>query len=382
MSKADKLCHASMPFVCKPGEPEKYAKRICRKSIKRKDRFLSQMCRSDVTVSFICPQKNYWLHNIAAGLRKAGFLVIDNKIEKRTDVILAISERSMKTPQEYTLARGNKIPIISIIMDIPAWRLVGASYHPTNKINSNMWLKDRLLHVYFWYLYAVVLKQRLKRCDLVLSLSKKTQEDLLNILGVKSKPCYLYIDTQKFDSVSGISKKNQIVQISRFIPHKKFEHTIKAVGLLKKRYKLVCIGHDGDCSRLQKIASENNVDLEIHYKADDRLLVRKLKESKLLVSPSSFEGLGLTPLEALYCNVPVLLSDITTFREIYGDKVLYHELNNYQEQAEKMEYLLENEDIGAEMVRNTRRIVNNFTLEAAIGRLTGHIESVLSKAPK
>jgi len=38
---------------------------------------------------------------------------------------------------------------------------------------------------------------------------------------------------------------------------------------------------------------------------------------------SLFEGFGLTPLEALSFNVPIVLSAIPIFREIYGDGFIY-----------------------------------------------------------
>ena len=42
-----------------------------------------------------------------------------------------------------------------------------------------------------------------------------------------------------------------------------------------------------------------------------------ISHSAVLVSPSYYEGFGIPPLEAMYLNTNVIISDIPTYKEIY-----------------------------------------------------------------
>ena len=51
----------------------------------------------------------------------------------------------------------------------------------------------------------------------------------------------------------------------------------------------------------------------------DESLYEILENAEVLVSPSQYEGFGLPPLEALYLNTPVIISDIPVYKEVYGN---------------------------------------------------------------
>ena len=41
--------------------------------------------------------------------------------------------------------------------------------------------------------------------------------------------------------------------------------------------------------------------------------------AQVLVMPSFYEGFGLTPLEAMACGIPTIVSDISSLPEVVGD---------------------------------------------------------------
>ena len=111
---------------------------------------------------------------------------------------------------------------------------------------------------------------------------------------------------------------------------------------------------------LKKIA-DNKVDFFVNASRD--LCISTLKQSKILVSTSIFEGFGLTPIEALYCDIPILLSDIEVFKEIYEDNVVYFKQDDLKDLKEKFDYLFNNKDLQLKIVKDCKHIISEFEPE-------------------
>lgn len=58
--------------------------------------------------------------------------------------------------------------------------------------------------------------------------------------------------------------------------------------------------------------------VRIKSNASDEDVYRIISQSKVLVSPSLYEGFGLPPLEALYLGTSVIISDIPVYKEVYS----------------------------------------------------------------
>ena len=55
----------------------------------------------------------------------------------------------------------------------------------------------------------------------------------------------------------------------------------------------------------------------------ERKLIKLFCESSLYIAPSIYEPFGLAPLEAAQCGCALLLNDLPSFREVWGDAALY-----------------------------------------------------------
>lgn len=95
--------------------------------------------------------------------------------------------------------------------------------------------------------------------------------------------------------------------------------------------------------------------------------------SEFYVSPSFYEGFGLTPLEALKSGRPILVSDVTALPEIYKDTAVYCDPHNSEDIAGKMLRLLKHpltdtkEDVNKVIKKytwekTTREIIKTFSL--------------------
>lgn len=210
----------------------------------------------------------------------------------------------------------------------------------------------------------------LKQCDMVISGSKWTQSVLLEQFGVSSEQLYFYIDFDSIDAVPFQVKEDMIVQVSRFFFNKKFENTIMASkDLIDYEVVLMGTGSSGSYGRyLKQVAKEHNNRVSFKDALPRNQVVANMKKATVLVSPSMFEGWGMTPIEALYCGTPVLLSDLDVSREMYGDSVLYHKPNDVDDMTEKLERLVNDEDLQNKIVADCKPIISQFTMQKFIKR--------------
>jgi glycosyltransferase involved in cell wall biosynthesis len=199
----------------------------------------------------------------------------------------------------------------------------------------------------------------LRQCTKVIAASKFTQ-DVLNSYGIRATQAYFYADTR--DLVAG-QKTDQVIQISRFTPHKRFEVAQQATQALNVPLVNVGIVNDQEFyyyNRLQKEAG-SNVTFKPDLPRDD--MIKELQRSRVLVTSTIFEGWGLSPIEALLCDVPVIVSDLPVFREQYGDAVLYHNPDDPKSLESQLKTLLADDALQSQIVRDGREKIKEFTPE-------------------
>lgn len=213
------------------------------------------------------------------------------------------------------------------------------------------------------YIKKVIMN--LKKCDKIISASQFTQRLLKEKYGIESDQIYFYIDTERIDSIRAGRMNGHIIQISRFALNKRFDVSIKAVRGLGRKF--ICAG-TGNHSKLKQLAKELNVDIEICCNKNTEIIIGLLKGAEILVSPSLHEGWGMTPIEALHCGVPVVLSDLPVFKEIYGDKVPYHRRDDPDDMREKLLTLLTDKKLRRKIVEDCKPLIAPFTIPAFVER--------------
>jgi glycosyltransferase involved in cell wall biosynthesis len=91
--------------------------------------------------------------------------------------------------------------------------------------------------------------------------------------------------------------------------------------------------------------------IEHHREIPARALADLVKHARMVLAPSLFEGLGLPPIEALSVGTPVIVSDIPVKREVFaGVPMLYHDPNDPRDLARAIQFMLDNEEFGWNMV--------------------------------
>jgi len=135
---------------------------------------------------------------------------------------------------------------------------------------------------------------------------------------------------------------------------------------IKQEFKLVLAGFSGwENKNIMTLINKmkkhvfflgylNVVELALLYRA-----------ATVFAYPSLYEGFGLPPLEAMACGTPVLVSRVTSLPEVCGDAALYCNPLDKADIAAKLQTLLEDEDLRADLVRKGRNRIPRFTWENA-----------------
>lgn len=101
---------------------------------------------------------------------------------------------------------------------------------------------------------------------------------------------------------------------------------LKAIAILRMQNRAVYFwkaGTDFDSSQKSFIA-EHNLSAWVSYlgKPDQKQLRQIYNAADALVSPSTYEGFGLTILEAMACGTPVITSNVTSLPEVAGNAAI------------------------------------------------------------
>ncbi|MBV1680230.1 glycosyltransferase family 4 protein [Bacteroides stercoris] len=163
------------------------------------------------------------------------------------------------------------------------------------------------------------------------------------------------------------SDKKYIVFVGNVKPHKGLKDLLTAYTTfgLHTNYDLVIVGDYQNlktaCPELLKYKKVNGVSFT--GKVSDEKLLTLIGSAAMLVQPSVYEGFGIPPMEALFLGVPVVLSDIPVFKEIYSDfPVMFFECENPQNLAEAICRIIPYTEEEKKYIRN--KILSKYSQKA------------------
>ncbi len=178
--------------------------------------------------------------------------------------------------------------------------------------------------------YKMVASQAINKADKILVPTNTIKKTLQQYYpGTKSKITVTHegVDQRllKYKNIKVKKKPNSLIYVGSLYPHKNVEIILKALQELPQ-WKLTVVGsRDVFQQKLSKKAEELEVSSQIKFAGylTDKDLAREIITSTALIQPSLSEGFGLTGIEALSLNTPLIASKIPVFKEIYQDAAIY-----------------------------------------------------------
>lgn len=121
---------------------------------------------------------------------------------------------------------------------------------------------------------------------------------------------------------------------------------------------------------------------------DEEKVLHLYNHARVFVNPSLYEGFGMPLLEAMSCGVPIIVSDIASFREVGADAATYFKPGDPLDLAEKLSMLLDSDSLRKSLIdKGLRRAmafnwdrVVDLTLDSYVRSLTDCNPSVLARS--
>lgn len=144
---------------------------------------------------------------------------------------------------------------------------------------------------------------------------------------------------------------------SRRNRYKNFDMVLRSFAEISKTWKgnLVCFGGGGFTRDEIKRIHDLGLNERIKYRSgEDKELVAFYQRAFALVYPSTYEGFGLPPVEAMSLSCPVLSSYSPPMPEVLGDSCLYFDPNSPEDLAGKF-FALQDENLRKTLVEKGKK---------------------------
>ena len=224
--------------------------------------------------------------------------------------------------------------------------------------------------------YAV---RGIRQADHIVTVSQHTAKDVTQLLGVESDrltPVPNGVDPIfKPLSVGAIATIRQQYKISpeQFCllhvgsnhPRKNVLTILKVLRQLRAQAVNVCLIKAGATFNTdQKVFIEaNNLSAAITHlhRPNKATLVELYNAADALLSPSLYEGFGITLLEAMACDTPIITSNVTSLPEVVGTAGIMVNPLSVEETVQAVLRLAHSKDYRQQLVAQGRERVETFT---------------------
>ncbi|MCD8022528.1 MAG: glycosyltransferase family 4 protein [Lachnospiraceae bacterium] len=157
-----------------------------------------------------------------------------------------------------------------------------------------------------------------------------------------------------------------VLSVGELMPRKNQEVIIKALGILQDEdIHYVLCGKGDRLAYLQELADNEKVAGQVHFLGYRKDVLDFYSQADILAFPSRREGLGLAGLEAMYCGLPIVSSNINGLRDYMenGKTGYIFATDDAQGFAEGIRLLKESPSLREECGAYNRKAVAPFCLE-------------------
>ena len=114
-------------------------------------------------------------------------------------------------------------------------------------------------------------------------------------------------------------------------------------------------------------------------RVDDAEVAARLAARPVFVSPSLYEPFGLAVLEAAQAGCALVLSDIPTFRELWGGAAVFAPAGDDAALADALQHVMLDPDLRLELGEAARRRARRYTVKAMADRVHGVYRELLAE---
>ncbi len=225
-----------------------------------------------------------------------------------------------------------------------------------------------------------------ERSDMIITISEFSKKEIGKYLGIDGRKIYVVpcgVDCERYsreacvNQIHAVRKKygieeDYILYMGTLEPRKNIAVLIEAYHILAEKReelpKLVIAGKKGWMyEQLFQMVSELGLNDQVLFagyieESDSAAL---MSGAKLFVFPSLYEGFGIPPLEAMACGIPVIISDAEALLETVGENAVIFQSGDVIDLSEKINWLIEEEEIRTKMSHAGRKWAKKNTWNKA-----------------
>ncbi|MCL5030747.1 MAG: glycosyltransferase [Bacteroidetes bacterium] len=219
-------------------------------------------------------------------------------------------------------------------------------------------------------------RSALRSSEMVISnskLSKKYAEAWLEREDISV--VYPGVDLESGYNKGDDKKIYDIIYLGRLEKHKNVHEILKASAICPYSPNIAIVGQGEEKFNLENIASTLGITCRFFGKISDEDKWRLLSQSRLMVYPTSFEGFGIPPAEAIACGVICIASDLPILHEIYGDSLIYfreHDISDLALKIMKAQAMIESERL--KLLSLGREKIKQYSWKLAANNIVGLLE--------
>jgi glycosyltransferase involved in cell wall biosynthesis len=216
--------------------------------------------------------------------------------------------------------------------------------------------------------------------DEIICISENTKRDLIKYYDIDEKKItVIYLGVNKGTKYKEIKNLNLDKPYLLFVGDRKkyknfdnFMISFSKSDKLKKDFNIICFG--GGSVSIIELKKINDLKIDTNnikfINGDEFELNYIYKNAKAFICPSLYEGFGLTILEAMNMNCPVITSNTSSLKEVGGDAAVYFNPVNIDDIKYKIESVVYSDnkifELRDKMTNNNNRFDLNFTAQQTL----------------
>ena len=245
--------------------------------------------------------------------------------------------------------------------------------------------------------YLPITKFSIERSDGVTAVSEFLKEATIKTFGVKNdiEVVYNFVNCDNYKPSAAQSIRDAyapagervLIHLSNFRPVKRPTDVVEIFVRVHAEIPsvLLMVGDGPERSNAEWLARDHGVERSVHFLGKRDNIEELLASSDLLLLPSDNESFGLVALEAMACEVPVVVSRVGGLPEVVTDGVDGYlvEPRNVAGMADRALEILGNKDRRNEMGKRARETARaRFCSELIIPKYEQYYQKILGSAQR
>ena len=241
--------------------------------------------------------------------------------------------------------------------------------------------------------FAPVVAFSINQSDGVTAVSNHLRQQTCEQLKIKKEieVIYNFIDFARFSRPNkehfrkAIAPEGEkiLVHTSNFRKVKRIEDVIQTFEIVQKKIpsKLLLMGDGPERPRMERLCRELGLYEHVRFLGKQDAVEEILAVADLFVIPSANESFGLSALEAMACEVPVISSNAGGLPEvnIHGVTGFLSDIGDVESMGAHSLMLLENEDKLKQFSHNALAQAKKFDISIILPQYEAYYEEILNR---